>query len=244
MNEESSDRRVKEGLSEPQLLPEAVLTTATKPTESGTVKKEKRGVRGWLLFLCLSLVILRGFGFLLSVGSAIMEPDTRILMVLYSISTAYAFSVGVFLWCKARGAVTYAKLFFVIQPYVMTGIWKVYSAIDPAGAQEAAMAIVGALVGFLIWFPYLTFSKRVKATYSITEPNKRSPLLAFVMGAVLGPFGTIYFNIRVCFMAVLGTILAIVLATLSLRFLGFSTPLWMRWVWLAYYPIAMLILTF
>jgi len=165
-------------------------------------------------------------------------------MVLFSIGSAYGLSAGILLWAKTRGAVTYAKVFLVIQPYMMFGLWKVYSAADPSGASEAGAAIFWAIIGFLIWFPYLTFSKRVKATYGLNEPNKRSPLLAFVMGAALGPLGTIYFNIRVLLMSVLASILAIVIADLLLLLLGFSLPPWMRWIWLAYFPIANSILAF
>jgi len=204
-------------------------------------KKEKKGVLGWLLFLCLYLTVFRGLFLTTMALFAIPSSALRAYIILYGLDFGFSLSAGVLLWRKASDAVTYAKIYFILQPYIVLGIAFLLSQVASSGVVQTPSLAVMPAVNSIIWFCYLTFSRRVKHTYEM-DWGKRSPVIAFAIGAVLGPLGTIYLHIRVFLMAVLGSTVAISIAVLSSYLFGVSLPPWLKWVWLGFYPIANLIL--
>ena len=209
--------------------------------EATSIPKEKSGVRGWLLLLCILLTVVKGFGFLVTLVQAIGHSETSLLYGFYALYFALGTLAGVLLWAKARIAVTFAKSYYVIQPYAVSLFWIRMMTIDPSTTSQGPSVIIQAAVFSVVWFSYLTFSRRVRNTYNV-DPAKRNTFLALIMGAAFGPLGTIYFHIRVFLMTVLGTLVATVLGVLAARIFGFPLPPWMGWVWLCFFPIANAIL--
>lgn len=178
--------------------------------------------------------------FILMVFTAIFSSELRGIYVLYALIFAFGLSVGIFLWSKAHFAVTYAKLYFVLQPFLLYFLIQIAVQRDQSFAAGGLAPYVDSIAS-IAWFCYLTYSKRVQTTYDLNK-DKRSLLLATVMGAFLGPFGTIYFHIRVFIAAVVGSIIALVMAVLTCLILRLSLPSWMSFVWLGFYAIANLIM--
>lgn len=141
------------------------------------------GVRGWLLFFCVTLVFLNPlatlgmFGFSLSQLTPLFTtfPGLLILAMVDGLIslTLMSFSVyaGVSLWRVRPGAVKLAKTFLLAGVvYVLVAPLFTLFAGLPAGAAVSALpdAYVGAvrsLAYYAIWFNYLNTSKRVQATF-------------------------------------------------------------------------------
>lgn len=157
------------------------------------------GVRGWLLFLCIWLTVSRSCLLLVFALTAALSPDLRsaLVMALYALFFAYGTSTGVLLWSKVRGAVVFAKVYMVLQPVIVGMLWTMYKATPQFAADQSVGTVIGPLIGSIIWFIYLTYSKRIRNTYGLSENKQKSKVLAFCLGAVLGPLGSLYFGIAV-----------------------------------------------
>jgi hypothetical protein len=181
-----------EGLSE---LRECDLTVTplgqVDETEILQRHQMPRGVRGWLLFFCLLLIVLFPATVIYQVRGAVdllrqgvwTEPPLvgKILQVAYVGLAAFSFTAGLLLLQKHRSAVTVAKAFLVtvtgnaIALYLwnLTAHWSALpydSVIDLAGA-----ILVRPLVFTFVWYTYLANSRRVRNTYPC---DRRKQLLS------------------------------------------------------------------
>jgi hypothetical protein len=160
------------------------------PIEADAVAQDSklRGVRGWLLFFCVTLVFLNPlatlgvFGLSLSQLAPLFNRfpglltlaavDGIVSLVLMSLSV-YA---GVSLWRARPGAVKSARMFLIAGVvYLLVSPLFTLLAGLPEGAALAALpdaylAVGRALLYYAIWLNYLNTSKRVKATYPLQNP--------------------------------------------------------------------------
>ena len=141
------------------------------------------GVGGWLLLFCISLVavpfrnISKFYSGYESVGLVDGIPGLRNFLILHGISVfglaIFSIYAGFSLWRIRPNAVKIAKIYlftylacsflalsfpFIVgfPPDLREGIYK-----------ENLVGLFRSLVGFSIWFIYLTKSKRVKGTYGL-----------------------------------------------------------------------------
>jgi hypothetical protein len=147
---------------------------------------EYRGVKGWLLFFCISLTILsplftvaglaRGF----SAGSRVEDrlPGFMTAMASDSVLAAPIMALGIFavvsLWAVKPNAVRVAKLYLIVQPVYAVLEVALFLAILPSSAtgtviEKGTTSVLGSLLYAGLWFSYLSKSKRVRATYSFAE---------------------------------------------------------------------------
>ena len=142
-----------------------------------------RGVKGWLLLFCVSLVVLSPAVTIYAIASAygVVSWDFdfyRGLLVVFVIDTvvslglmAFSIYAGIALWKIRPGAVRLAaillRLFFL---YSIVGVFLAFVAGGPSGTRQAMGE--AAMMGFFrtaisvgIWYQYLKKSKRVKATF-------------------------------------------------------------------------------
>jgi len=141
------------------------------------------GVRGWLLFFCINLVILspvvsliflyvgyNGIGeyaylFPRLVPVATIDSVATVAIVLFGIYT------GVGLWRVRDGAVRVAKTYLIVNlAYGFAGvilqIVSIYPLeIDSSYFSDMAQSAVRATIFTAIWYSYLNRSRRVHATY-------------------------------------------------------------------------------
>ena len=137
------------------------------------------GVTGWLLFLCVSLVILTPLFGLGVLGKEWAETRPyfetvanakEALMVEfsgYSFFLLYSVYTGLQLWQVKPNAVENAKRFFVAYLVMGVGLPIVTNRMlgIPVVDDEYVKSVVRTILSFAIWYTYLSKSKRVKATY-------------------------------------------------------------------------------
>jgi hypothetical protein len=142
-----------------------------------------RGIKGWLLILCLSFTILDPLVMLLSVfsitnaakplfdqypGLLRLIAVSGVCRLAIAVSSIYA---GLALWRVTPGAVGIARKYLMA-----VFVYTVFAFFLPAMVglpQDLAQEIAGSsfVAGMLtvsyavIWFLYLSHSRRVKATY-------------------------------------------------------------------------------
>ncbi len=147
-----------------------------------------QGVGGWLLFLCVIMVIISPLWSLQGIVSVLGDiwevkdqyPGlmlvTAVDLILSAGVIAFQIYAGLKLWRVRPGAAQTAKKYFIV--------FLVYSFIAAflpflAGfskegndiiAAELPKSIFGSLVWFCVWYGYLSVSKRVKTTYKDTAP--------------------------------------------------------------------------
>jgi hypothetical protein len=163
---------------------EMAETQEDKPEE----KRSLGGVKGWLLFFCISLTILTPlfityrlynnweefrpvfFYFKLFKTKCIIDTVLGIGMMIFSIYT------GIVLWTKQKNAVKTGKIFLVtaliyqiiisVLPFVTAVIVMWFSHIYVAYLFGLMVgSIPQGILYFAIWNSYLSESRRVKATY-------------------------------------------------------------------------------
>ena len=145
--------------------------------------KSEYGVGGWLLFLCVIMVIISPIRSAYSLVTAYVEvlslmKDFPGLIFVTIVDTIFSVALvgfgiyaGLALWRIRPGAVRTAKAYFIFFL-----IYSIFASFLPffAGLPEASneyllaempKTILGGLIYFCIWFAYLSVSKRVKATY-------------------------------------------------------------------------------
>ncbi len=141
------------------------------------------GVKGWLLFFCVSLTILSPLFTVYNLISGINEskylinyyPDWLTVVVIDSILIVglMVFSIysGIALWTIKPNAVRVTKNYlYSLLAYVFISSFLPFTAGLPSQANEAMvqpviMSALRSIVYFGIWFAFLQTSKRVKATY-------------------------------------------------------------------------------
>jgi len=145
--------------------------------------EHNRGVRGWLLILCLNTTILDPLTMFLTVflvASATKpffgeHPDllrlclaSGILRLALAVFSVYA---GVALWKIAPGAVSIAKKYFlaVVLYAVVASFLPVLVGLPRESYEEmAGQSLVNSFLTMayaIAWYSYLQRSRRVKATY-------------------------------------------------------------------------------
>lgn len=145
-----------------------------------------KGVKGWLLFLCIWLTVLMP---LFALGQLYLEwieaepyfeqiPSLKSVVVLeiFGLIGLHAFGIyaGFALWSVKLHAVNIAKSFFLtllayafVSPFVFAGVSGLPSEVVSAIKTEGIGQAIKAIMAFAVWFTYLYKSKRVQATYFV-----------------------------------------------------------------------------
>lgn len=159
---------------------EASLNVATSTSH------KLKGVKGWLLFLCLWLTVLMP---LFTLGQLYLEwieaepyfeqfPTLKSVVILATLCliglNAFGIYAGFALWSVKPDAVKIAKNFFItllaysfVSPFVFAGVSGLPSEVVSAIKTEGVGQAIKTIMAFAVWFTYLHKSKRVQATYSV-----------------------------------------------------------------------------
>ena len=146
--------------------------------------KQYRGVKGWLLLLCINLTILDPFAMLFNLASVnhLTKPHFEkypALQQLVLIGGAcnlalmvFSIYAGVSLWKVFPGAVSTAKKYFLaVFFYSLFSVVLPFLVGLPEAAQQefSANTSLNSLITILYitgWYIYLNKSRRVRATYA------------------------------------------------------------------------------
>jgi hypothetical protein len=130
------------------------------------------GVRGWLLLFCVVLTFLNPASIAYQMVVALrlgLDVVGTVYVLGYSAIALFSLTAGLFLWQVRPNAVTTAKIFLLTQAAFAVALWmKVLlgAAKTPDSAAASALGILfRPLLFAVIWYAYLTKSKRVQATY-------------------------------------------------------------------------------
>jgi hypothetical protein len=143
---------------------------------------EYRGVKGWLLYLCIGLTILSplftvaGLGRAFSAANRAADrlPGFMTAMAIDSVLAVLIMALGIFagasLWAVKPNAVRVAKLYLIVVPVYTVLEVALFLAILPSRAtgtviEKGTVSVLGSLLYAGLWLSYLKKSKRVKATY-------------------------------------------------------------------------------
>ena len=142
---------------------------------------EPRGVRGWLLLLCLALTVFGPINNVLlfledleqmrQVGDTYPALWTIVYLegALGGSLLVLALVAGISLWTVRPGAVRLAQLFLFGQLLLGLLLFSVLFTLDvprPAVEDPQAWRALGSPIAiFLVWFTYLARSRRVRNTY-------------------------------------------------------------------------------
>ena len=144
-------------------------------------------VGGWLLFLCIVLVIISPLRTIFnlfvsySILESLLEKYPGMLMILIvdvflsTIVMILSVRAGLLLWKIAANAVRNAKNYFLIfLGYSLIASFLPYIAGLPSSYNEAMLpetikGIIQSLIFFGIWYSYLNVSVRVSETYEIQD---------------------------------------------------------------------------
>lgn len=144
-----------------------------------------RGVRGWLLFLCVMWTILIPFVLLIETGYSLRDlpiilfnaelfpglAAALIIDLFLSLGiVAFSITAGVRLWRIKPGAVRTARIFlYSFFAYSTVSSILIYLAIPPEIRNVTSFDItkefIQSAVYSIIWLLYLRRSKRVASTY-------------------------------------------------------------------------------
>jgi len=144
---------------------------------------EYKGVKGWLLILCIILTIISPLFSIISLISSYnlastyfyMYPGLRIVTIIDTILSigliAFSIYAGISLWKVKSGAVKIAKKY--LRTFLGYSIIAIFLPFTAGLPSQANSAMLGAALGIAIrswifiaiWYSYLNKSKRVKATY-------------------------------------------------------------------------------
>jgi len=159
---------------------ETIAPIEPDPTEPDS---RLRGVRGWLLYLCLLLTVFQPLISIglhawttLSVAPAFgrfpgLLPVIIVDNVLAAGLAVFSVYAGILLWRVRPGAVATARVFlFANFAYVLLAPLLMLLAGLPGELARQSVAesytnIGGSIGGAVIWLTYLQTSKRVRATY-------------------------------------------------------------------------------
>lgn len=174
-----------------QPLELSLATTSQTVDEPATSRPE--GVRGWLLLLCINLIILipaLNLYQTICMTNMLVHPQYRILLALWSKSyyylniamifimifiAVYSFYSGWQLWTIKEGAVKTAKSFLIVQLSLALVTLALQQLMDSQSAGNAFIfaPIMGQALApvlyFSVWYFYLMKSPRVHKTYSQAE---------------------------------------------------------------------------
>lgn len=148
---------------------------------------ELKGVKGWLLLLCVSLTILDPLTMFATLLSATEEmkvyfdqyPNVMKFLIITGVCRialmVYSIYAGLALWKMIPGAVLTAKKYFhavLLYSVLVVFLPRILTLPDELYRNLAGVTVLNALFTMCYitaWYLYLTHSKRVKATYTTIE---------------------------------------------------------------------------
>ena len=145
----------------------------------------RTGVGGWLVLLCLALIIFspaRNIYTLYSTYEVVsplfsgypgIKGLSYVTFALFSIVIVFSVYAGIALWTIKPYAVKITKIYLITflvinltQPALLF-LFELPQELVDASLEAPFSFYIQPIVFFIIWFSYLTFSERVKETYNI-----------------------------------------------------------------------------
>ena len=129
-------------------------------------------VRGWLLVLCLLLLVWQPISLGLVASSALDALAVRglplaLVLVMRVLVAAFGIAAGLALLGRRAGAVTMAKTSLAASAVADAFVYTTPFFPNNRLPGDTALFVVASLAYYGVWMVYLFRSKRVKETFSI-----------------------------------------------------------------------------
>ncbi len=183
------------------------------------VQPEYKGVRGWLLFFCVSLTVFQpvyyvGTMALLIRGAnnSLPELTSTLTIIFLSGISVYSIYTGVCLWMIRPNAVSLTKL-YLIASLCLLFVFKIFIGktfnIDSTYDNKWWIECVVGLVYTITWYWYLKKSKRVMSVYKpIYEATFKAPEYKYTVSSFI--YRHLYMTKGWAFIVILSAIILIV----------------------------------
>ena len=127
-------------------------------------------IRGWLLVLCVLLLVWQPFSLALTTaetleGLSLRGPGLAIILIVRLLAAGLGIAAGISLFQRTAGAVSIARASLVFSAAVDVLVYATpyYPNNRPPG--DATLVLVVSLAYYAVWFAYLARSKRVRLTF-------------------------------------------------------------------------------
>jgi len=139
--------------------------------ESPQVDKMPRGVGGWLLLLCLLLLVGQPINLAIGAARALGSLPIRglplALVIIGQLMVAgIGIGAGMALLGSRRGAVTFAKGSLVLSAGMDLFVYSTPFVPNNRLPGTTPLFVIASLTYYAIWIAYLSRSKRVKNTFT------------------------------------------------------------------------------
>jgi hypothetical protein len=128
-------------------------------------------IRGWLLVLCVLLLVWQPFSLAVTTAGTLDHLSLRgtglaVVLVARLFAAGLGIAAGLSLFQRTPGAVTIAKASLVCSAAVDVFVYATpyYPNNRPPG--DALIVLVVSLIYYGVWLAYLARSKRVRATFT------------------------------------------------------------------------------
>ena len=128
-------------------------------------------IRGWLLVLCVLLLVWQPFNLALTMSGMLDElsrrgPGLAVILVARLIAAALGIAAGLSLLQRKPDAVSIAKASLVFSAAVDVLAYATPYSPNNRPPGDATLILVASLAYYGIWLAYLVRSKRVKTSYN------------------------------------------------------------------------------
>jgi hypothetical protein len=127
-------------------------------------------VRGWLLLLCVLLLVWQPVSLSMTTAGRLEDlslrgPGFAVVLVARFFAAALGIAAGLSLLQRQPGAVTIARASLIVSAAVDVFVYATpwYPNNRPPG--DATLILAGSLAYYTVWLAYLARSKRVDAIY-------------------------------------------------------------------------------
>jgi hypothetical protein len=127
-------------------------------------------IRGWLLVLCVLLLVWQPFNLALTMSGMLDElslrgPGFAVILVARLIAAGFGIAAGLSLLQRKPGAVSIAKASLVFSAAVDVLAYETPYSPNNRPPGDATLILVASLAYYGIWLTYLVRSRRVRSTF-------------------------------------------------------------------------------
>jgi hypothetical protein len=127
-------------------------------------------IRGWLLVLCVVLLVWQPFNLALTMSGMLDElslrgPGLAVILIARLIAAGLGIAAGLSLLQRKPGAVSIAKASLVFSAAIDVLAYATPYSPNNRPPGDATLILVASLAYYGIWLAYLVRSKRVKTTF-------------------------------------------------------------------------------
>ena len=129
-------------------------------------------IGGWLLLLCVLLLVWQPFNLALTMSGTLDElslrgPGLAVILVARLFAAGLGIAAGLSLYRLRPGAVSLAKASLAFSAAVDVSVYATPFSPNNRPPGDATVVLIVSLVYYGIWIAYLARSKRVKSTYEM-----------------------------------------------------------------------------